>query len=318
MTGQNVIQSLDGIQIALGSCSTPLGIDFPQLGTGPRERVLVLNSNERIEVRDFPRAPYFSARGVLTDLDQGELPNSRAERTFPIDLSALPEVFQWPPAQQEPFDEPPVHGEHTTPPGPSKQAYFFGDGSSLVTVGPSLPKIAVLADGGAQFWVGSIAAITQGTGMYEGARGLAATMGSAYFARWPKSEKEQLERLQRGFNASVVTIFKLVLAAEVAGDSQAAAAERPAEPSTAAAPAPVAGVPASAPAGIEPPAGTESAPEPVASATTAPESAASKTTVAPAGRGPKRLTASGRTSAADAKQRPPSSRVRKPKPKKGK
>ncbi|HXM69915.1 MAG TPA: hypothetical protein VN970_02190, partial [Thermoanaerobaculia bacterium] len=223
MADENLIQALEGIRIALGGSGGAAGdIDFPRLAVGPVETVLVFNSNDHIEVRDFPEAPYFSARGVLTDLGQGGLPDSKVERAFPIVLSALPGEFRWPPPQPAPFDGLPVEGRETIPPGPSKQAYFFADGSSLVTVGPSLPKVAALADGGAHYWVSSIGVVAQGTGRFAGARGLAATLVSAFFERWPAAEEEQAQLLLQGFDAAVAICFKLVLEKDLAGAAPAA------------------------------------------------------------------------------------------------
>src|SRR6266581_4641865 len=87
--------------------------------------------------------------GVLTipslrmDLSNRFLPGTRVETTFPIDKAKLGESFLWPPVQIPPFDGPPVDFTNATNNGYSKQAYFFdGGNSSLITVGPSTPKIA--------------------------------------------------------------------------------------------------------------------------------------------------------------------------------
>jgi hypothetical protein len=278
MADENLIQALAGIRIALGGSGGAAGdIDFPRLGAGPLETVLVFNSNEHIEVRDFPAAPYFSARGVLTDLGRGGLPDSEVERAFPIVLSALPGEFRWPPPQQAPFDGPPVEGRETIPPGPSKQAYFFADGSSLVTVGPSLPKVAALADGGAHYWVSSIGVVAQGTGRFAGARGLAATLVSAFFERWPAGEEEQSQLLLQGFHAAMATCFKLVLEKDLAGEApaaprQATAPQPPAAPAASTAraatdqppPRPASKAPAAPAPAPQPPAPEAPAPQPPA------------------------------------------------------
>ena len=81
----------------------------------------------------------------------------------------------------------------------------------MITVGPSLPKIVLLKNGGAQFWVGSIGVIAQGTGKYEGVRGMSVYLGSAYLEHWPKTFDEQVKLLTKGFKALVSTYFKLVL-----------------------------------------------------------------------------------------------------------
>jgi len=215
---KNVIQALDGIRKAIKGCGCCCGIEFPQLSIGPVEETLIFNDNDYIVLKNFPGNPekgdfpYFSSHGHLTDLCGKALPKSRVETAFPLTVP-LPEVglTNWPPEQPAPFDKPPVEAANTNPPGPSKQFYDFGDGNSIVTVGPSLPKIQPLKDGGSQFWVSSIGAISQGSGKYEKARGLASYVGSAYFPVWPANPQKQIPILQAGFNVKVAIVVKLVL-----------------------------------------------------------------------------------------------------------
>jgi hypothetical protein len=211
-----VIEALNKARdVILAACGAG-NIDYPQIANGPVEHVLGFNNNEFIALKDVKtKHPYFSSHGVLTDLHHNELPGSKVETTFPVDPARIGGAFQWPPKQPAPFDRPPLDDTNTTGHGPSKQAYFFGDGSSLVTVGPSLPKIALLKGGGAQFWVGSIGVITQGTGKYAGARGMSVYLGSAYLENWPNKFEEQAEVLAAGFTALVSTYFKLVLKKDV-------------------------------------------------------------------------------------------------------
>jgi hypothetical protein len=215
---KNVIAALDGIRNVLASYSGST-IDYPQIANGPVEQVLAFNNNEFIALKDPTTPnPYFSSHGILTDLLHRPLPGSKVETTFPVDLAQLPDSFQWPPVQPPPFDRPPLDNAHTTENGYSKQAYFFdGGANSLVTVGPSLPKIAPVKGGGAQFWVGSIGVIAQGTGKYEGARGMSVYLGSAYLEHWPDSFEEQAKILAAGFTALVSTYFKLVPRKDLAG-----------------------------------------------------------------------------------------------------
>ena len=208
---RSVIEALDGIRniIATFGGST---IEYPQLANGPIEQVLGFNNNETIALKNADQPdPYFSSHGVLTDLQHRVIPGSKVETTFPVDIATLPESFQWPPKQVQPYNRPPVDFTNTTGNGYSKQAYFFNDGrDSLITVGPSLPKIAPLKGGGAQFWVGSIGVISQGTGKYEGVRGMSVYLGSAYLEVWPDSFPEQAKILAAGFKALVSTYFKFV------------------------------------------------------------------------------------------------------------
>jgi len=209
---RSVIAALNSIRDVLASHGGPDGIDLIQLANGPVERVLGFNNDEHIALKDAnTKKPYFSSHGVLTDLKHKVLPGSKVETTFPVDPVKIGDSFKWPPEQPAPFDKPPLDETNTTGHGYSKQAYFFdGGANSLVTVGPSLPKITPLKGGGAQFWVGSIGVITQGTGKFEGARGMSVYLGSAYLAKWPASFDAQAKILAAGFKALVSTYFKLV------------------------------------------------------------------------------------------------------------
>jgi hypothetical protein len=201
---------------------------YPDIANGPVEQVLAFNNDEHIALKNLPDDlenlspkdlkdldpedwPYFSSHGPLTDLHGHVLRGSRVETTFPVDPAKLAEAEQWPPHQPPPFDQPPVKDDHTKGHGYSKQAYFFDDENSFVTVGPSLPKIARLKGGGAQFWVGSIGVIAQGTGKYKGARGVTTYVGSGYLKEWPDSFVEQARVLAKGFKALVGTYVKVVL-----------------------------------------------------------------------------------------------------------
>jgi hypothetical protein len=231
---RSLLEALDGIRNVLASSG---GINFPRIARGPLEQVLAFTSDELIVLKGVPNDPYFSSRGVLVDFQHNVLPGMTSQLSFPIKGLDLDDTLKWPPVQPEPFDEPPRDPTNTTGHGYSKQAYFFGGGDSLVTVGPSLPKIARLKNGGAQFWVSSIGVITQGTGKYKGARGVSAYNGSSYFETWPASREEQIKNLQAGFKALVSAYFKLVLAdSVVAAAPPAAAAPRAQSPRRAAPP----------------------------------------------------------------------------------
>ena len=207
-----VIEALDKFHTVLESHERDGNIDYSRIANGPVEHVLAFNNDEFIALKNATtKEPYFSSHGVLTDLHHHELPGSKVETTFPVDPGKIGESFNWPAEQVQPFDSPPLDFTNTTGHGYSKQAYFFdGGSSSLVTVGPSLPKIAVLKKGGAQFWVCSIGVVTQGTGKYKGARGGSVYLGSAYLETWPKKFESQVKILAAGFKALVSTYFKLV------------------------------------------------------------------------------------------------------------
>jgi hypothetical protein len=191
------------------------GYEYPAIANGPIEQVLAFNNNETITLKGPNKSPHFSSHGVLTDLQHRVIEGSKVETTFPVDPATFPQTSLFPPEQLPPWDGPPVDPENTTGNGYSKQSYWFPDGSRLTTVGPSLPKIASTANGGAQFWVGSIGVVSQGTGRFEGARGVSVYVGSAYFDAWPANFVEQVAILRKGFKALVGTYFKVVLAKDL-------------------------------------------------------------------------------------------------------
>lgn len=212
---------LDQIARALdklgGGGTQPSGIKFQKIANPPSEQVIAFNNDEEIVLKnpqgkpddpDPNKRPRFSSHGVLTDIWHGALPGSKVETTFPVDPAAIAAAFEWPDEQKPPWDGPPVDEKNTTGHGYSKQFYDLGDGNSFVTVGPSLPKITPLKDGGAQFWVASIGVITQGTGIFEGARGSTTYIGSAYFSKWPQKFDPKL--LTTPFKARIATWVKFV------------------------------------------------------------------------------------------------------------
>jgi hypothetical protein len=206
-------EGLDKIINALGGGG---GYQYPDIASGPFEQVLAFNNDETITLEGPDDGPHFSSHGTLTDLQHVPIKGSRVETTFPVDPSTFGETTKFPPTQKQPFNQPPVNNKNTTGNGYSKQAYFFPDDSYLVTVGPSLPKIVSTKGGGAQFWVGSIGVVSQGTGRFAGARGVSVYVGSAFFPTWPATFPEQVAVLRKGFKALVGTYFKVVLARDQA------------------------------------------------------------------------------------------------------
>jgi hypothetical protein len=222
---RSLIQAIDTQSLVLGeglnrilqvlSGGGGVNYHYPAIANGPFEQVLAFNNNETIVLKGPNKAPYFSSHGELTDLQHRLIEGSRVETTFPVDPAQFGETSKFPPVQDPPWDAPPVNNENTTGNGYSKQSYFFPGGDSLTTVGPSLPKIASTVDGGAQFWVGSIGVVSQGTGKYAGARGVSVYVGSGYFDAWPANFVEQIALLRKGFTALVGTYFKVVLAKDL-------------------------------------------------------------------------------------------------------
>ena len=212
---ESLIGALNGIRDVLEARSGIRSIEYPLIAF-PFEKVLAFNNNEFSFLRGVKDGqPYFTSNGEITDLWHNLLPGSKVQSTFPVTLDKFLDTLRWPNEQPEPFDIPTNHSVDTTnaePAASSKQAYFFGDGSYLVTVGPSIPKIVPTKDGGAQFWVSSVGVISQGQGRYEGARGMSVYTGSAYLKDFPISSPEgQVAYLEKGFSILVGTYFKLVL-----------------------------------------------------------------------------------------------------------
>jgi hypothetical protein len=186
-------------------------IEYPCIRQG-KETVFAFTSDEVITLKGPKENPYFSTHGTLTDFEHRIIDGCWSQLSFPIRGLDLRSLYVWPPEQPGPFDKPEQNDpEVTSTKVYSKQAYFFDDGeSSLVTVGPSLPKVVRLKEGGAQFYVSSIGVISQGTGKYKGAEGISSYCGSAHFDNWPADEEKLFERLRESFKAMVSAYFKFV------------------------------------------------------------------------------------------------------------
>jgi hypothetical protein len=213
MAGQSatLVEALDGIRDVLEH-QVPETIENPRLTIGPAEHILAFSTNEHHELKDSDtQFPYFSNTGVITDLHGRVLPGATIQTSLKIDKAKFGALLRWPPEQPSPFNLPPSKFEDTEPLGFSKQAYFFPDGSSLVTVGPSVPKLLPLQGGGAQLWVASVGVITQGTEKYAGVRGISAYTGSAHFPNWPQPPQQPWPLLAAGFSVRSAAFFKLVL-----------------------------------------------------------------------------------------------------------
>jgi hypothetical protein len=233
-------------EAAFGTIDDALkAFSYPNIASGKKEHVLAFNNDEHISLRGLPDDinnirqaqlkqihdkpstwPFFSSHGPLTDLHGRVLRGSRVETSFPVDPLLFGDTGNFPPVPPFPYDQPPVEPgdpDYQNPnlPGKdigfSKQAYFLTDDDWFVTVGPSLPKIALLANGGAQFWVGSIGLISYGYGHFANARGVTTYVGSGYFAEWPDSIPDQLKKLRDGFRALVGTYVKVVFEDELEG-----------------------------------------------------------------------------------------------------
>ena len=199
-----------------------VGISFPQFRSGD-ESVLLFNSKLIIKLNTQGAVQWFSSHGNLFDLQGNQLVSSSIVTALPTAVNAATAGYLLTFPEQQPgppYDVLPVNlGPNTPlpageiPPGSyTKQFYDFGNGNTLVFEGPAFPKLAILKDGGAQFWVGFVGAVTQGEGQYAGAKGMAAFNGSATFpAPFPQSVDEIAQLLEQGFPANVTVSIKVVL-----------------------------------------------------------------------------------------------------------
>ena len=88
--------------------------------------------------------------------------------------------------------------------GFTKATWTFGDGSSIVAVGPTLATVALYKDGGSGLFVRVAYAITGGTGRFNGALGALVSNGSTYL------EKGQKIGPGTEFFGSAIEVFKVI------------------------------------------------------------------------------------------------------------
>ena len=221
---QEFTMSLNGIQKAVERIADALspGLQFPAPAEGPFEEVLAFYAQGTVElVAKSKKKPYWRLHGELYGLDGTQLVGETSYvSSFPIDPKTLPATFQWPPPQKPPYDDgiiDPKVVAATASAGTAKLAFTFSDGSLLASAGPSVPKIAMLENGGAEFWVSTAAVITNGTGRYEGARGIQTLAGGAYFEKVPDfSDPVSL----KPFPLTAVGVARLVPGAKAAAENQ--------------------------------------------------------------------------------------------------
>jgi hypothetical protein len=189
-----------------------VGFCFPNLVIGPLEEVLIFDVVCRASLTvESATDAYFHVWGNFIEINGTPIVGGTFDTVFPLKIANVSEALVWPDPQWGPFDRPPVHHTHTGPGGYSKTSFAFGDGSEIVTVGPSIPKLVVMREGPGQLWVTSVGVITGGRGRYAGAKGLCALNGSGYFPTAPDfSTPEGRQILIDGFPVKVSVNFKLI------------------------------------------------------------------------------------------------------------
>ena len=188
-------------------------IEYQRLAIVPQEHVLVYGSEDYVVLKDVGvtgKSPYFASTGYLVDFSGAKLPGSQILAALPVDIAKLGDTFTWPPRQAEPLGELPIDATNVNV-GFARNSFRFGDGNSIVTVGAAIAKVLQLKGGGAMFWVTSAQVISQGTGRFEGSRGIQSFSGSSYFPEWPDSTEGKVGVLMTGFKAKIHRCIKVVL-----------------------------------------------------------------------------------------------------------
>ena len=171
---------------------------FPEASVGPVEQTLIRVSQGTGTVRHtIDGQAYFIVHGQMRDPHghaDGEFDGVWGAKVFtPSDLVAYPD------SPPPPFDRPPRPGENLWNPAlnPTKSKWMFSNGGWLESTGPALSRIQIQSDRRTQFWYSVAGFVTGGGGVYQGYRGQAVSLGSAYFVTPP----QPLEGLSFELNA---------------------------------------------------------------------------------------------------------------------
>jgi hypothetical protein len=182
-----VIGSLELIAEPLAQLSAAVW-HGPTGGTGPEEETIVRMSLGTGTVRQgIDGQTYFIVHGHLVGIDGA--PDGEFEGVWAAQVFTPQELVNYPDPPAPPFDRPFTPGEVGWHPAlnPTKAKWTFAHGRGwLEAVGPALSRIQIQSDGHTQFWYSVMAFVTGGGGVYEGVRGQATSMGSAYFSAVPQ------------------------------------------------------------------------------------------------------------------------------------
>jgi hypothetical protein len=178
----------------------------PTGGTGPEEETIVRLSLGTGTVRQgIDDQTYFSVHGHLVGIDGA--PDGEFEGVWTAQVFTPEDLVNYPGPPAPPFDRPFTPGEVSWNPAlnPTKAKWTFAHGRGwLEAVGPALSRIQIQSDGHTQFWYSVAAFVTGGGGVYEGVRGQATSMGSAYFLAVP----QPLDGLS--FELNAVHVLKVI------------------------------------------------------------------------------------------------------------
>jgi len=106
-------------------------------------------------------------------------PDGHHEGVFQSRFQDPSVLGQWPPPPAPPLDASgPV--EAVEPRADTKAVWTFGDGSSIIAVGPAAVYVSPMPDGSSMFFVSVAGSITGGTGRFAGARGIKTALGGTH------------------------------------------------------------------------------------------------------------------------------------------
>ena len=208
------ISVIGSLQLIAERLAQPTGVGTPSAvwyssqtgGTGPEEETIVRMSLGTGTVRHgVDGRPYFIVHGRLIGVNGA--PDGVFEGVWAAHVFTPQDLVNYPGQPAPPFDRPfkPSEADWNPALNPTKAKWTFGHGRGwLEAVGPALARIQVQSDGHTQFWYSVAAFVTSGGGVYEGVRGQATSMGSAYFLTVP----QPLEGVS--FELNAVHVLKVV------------------------------------------------------------------------------------------------------------
>jgi len=175
-----------------------------------------LDSREEILVRYVIGRGQFSKDGKFININckAFKLDGTEDGTYIGVDQPVFQNVSQTflrPHPPYPPFDKPQGPLDHIQPLSFSKGLRTFLDGSTITAIGPGNLHVVSYIDSASQFWVTSNLIVTNGTGRYEGARGLKIVGGST----WVEPGKP-LTALDE-FSVKTVEVYRIIAKKYIAG-----------------------------------------------------------------------------------------------------
>jgi hypothetical protein len=199
---------IDATQLGiLTRISDALGSYMPGLESDPREEVIITYTRGSGRFSPDKRFIALTMYQYKFNGEQDGYHEGVWERAFekPEELIGRPDN---PP---DPLNKPVPTVPHGIPLAYTKGIWVFGDDSSITAVGPALSHLMPLKDGSFLFAVTCAQIITNGTGRYEGARGLKSSLGSTHI----EAGVELFGPGEVKFTATTVDTFKVVRAKDI-------------------------------------------------------------------------------------------------------